>query len=231
VRIGILSGRALSDLRVKVPVPNAIHAGCHGLEVTGPGLAFRHPGAEMRRPMLQAIAGELGLRVGAIAGARVEFKGLAVAVHYRGVPHGQGARLAGALGQVVRPHRAQIELLRGKKVVEILPKVRWNKGACALWIRDRVRDEIPAPLTMLYAGDDRTEERAFRLLSGDAVTARVGAPRGRTAAIYRLRSMVDVHGLLSVLADEIGRTSTQPFTSGKSSIKMVVFAVPVNGYP
>jgi hypothetical protein len=41
---------------------------------------------------------------------------------------------------------------------------------------------------------------------------------------------MDVHGLLSVLADEVGGMPAPLFTMGKSSTKMVVFAVPANGH-
>lgn len=56
VCLGILSGRSLSDLRARVGIREAIYAGCHGLELEGPGFSFRHPEAEGQRESIGALA-------------------------------------------------------------------------------------------------------------------------------------------------------------------------------
>lgn len=203
VRVGILSGRGLADLRALVGAPEVICAGCHGLEVDGPGVTFRHPGVERHRRTLAAIADALRLRLGPIRGARVEHKGLAVAVHYREVDPGALARLEIVLERLVHPRRNDLRLLRGKRVLELLPRVGWNKGECALWIRDHAFQAVPSGVTVLYMGDDRTDEIAFEVLAGKAVTVRVGPGRALTAARYRLADVTEVHRLLSALAGEV----------------------------
>ena len=45
IHLAFVSGRDLADLRGRVGVADAIYAGCHGLEIEGPGLRFRHPEA------------------------------------------------------------------------------------------------------------------------------------------------------------------------------------------
>ena len=43
--VAILSGRSLSDIRKRVPIKDIYHAGSHGLEISGPGIRYVHPGA------------------------------------------------------------------------------------------------------------------------------------------------------------------------------------------
>ena len=198
-RIGILSGRALRDLRARVGVPEVIYAGCHGLEVEGPDISFRHPEAEAQGETLKAVTRVLGLHAGSIPGARLEPKGLAVAVHYRTVPPGAVARLQAQVERTIREQGSRLQILRGHKVMEILPRVRWNKGDCALWIRDQVLLRLPPLLMMLYMGDDWTDELAFQALSGKAITVRVGSAWARSSAVYQFHEVADVHRLLSAL--------------------------------
>src|SRR5256885_5930374 len=107
VRVGVLSGRSLGDVRARVGVPELIYAGCHGLEAEGRGIAFRHPEAERQRARLADLAGELRARVGSLPGASVEDKGLAIGLHYRNAAPDAAERLAleaaRALGGTARP--------------------------------------------------------------------------------------------------------------------------------
>lgn len=204
IRVGILSGRRLSDLRARVGVPGLIYGGSHGLEVEMPGLSFRHPEAEAQRPTLRAVARTLALRAHRLPGVRVEPKTFSVAVHYRNAAPASVPRLTAEIARTIREYPARLRTLHGKKVIEILPRVRWNKGECALWIRDQVVTDGVTTVRMLYMGDDRTDELAFEVLTGKALTVRVGSDRARTAAAYRLARVSDVHRLLSALAGEVG---------------------------
>jgi trehalose-6-phosphatase len=53
---------------------------------------------------------------------------------------------------------------------------------------------------VIYAGDDQTDEDAFRFLSGLATTFRVGSPDSATAATRRLPNVDAVRSLLGWLA-------------------------------
>ena len=184
VRVGIVSGRQLDDLRTRVGLPDVIYAGCHGLEIHGPAIAFRNAAADARRGALNAVACDLRERVSSIPGVVVEPKGLAVAVHYRRAAPGSVGRLEAEL--------------------EILPRIDWDKGRCALRIRDYVASTARSPVTTLYLGDDATDELAFWALDGRAITARVGGGP-ISFAPNRLRDVEEVHRLLSGLAAEVQR--------------------------
>lgn len=203
VRVGIVSGRQLDDLRARVGLTDVIYAGCHGLEIHGPSIAFRNVAADARRGALTAVARDLRERVRSIPGVVVEPKGLAVAVHYRRVAPVRVRRLEAEVDRVTGP-ASELTFVRGKKVFEILPRIGWDKGRCALRIRDSVASMARSPVTTLYLGDDATDELAFWALDGGAITARVGGSPVSFAP-NRLRDVEEVHRLLSALAAEVGR--------------------------
>jgi len=202
-RVGIVSGRQLDDLRTRVGLPDVIYAGCHGLEIHGPAIAFRSATAEARRGALTSVACDLRARVASIPGVVVEPKGLAVAVHYRRAGSGSVRRLEAELERMTGLD-TELTLWRGKKVFEIMPRIGWNKGRCALRIQDAVAATAESPVTTLYLGDDASDELAFWALDGRAITARVGGGQASFAP-NRLRDVEEVHRLLSALATEVQR--------------------------
>ncbi|MGH7355493.1 MAG: trehalose-phosphatase, partial [Candidatus Rokuibacteriota bacterium] len=72
VQVAVVSGRALRDLRARVRVAGVVYGGCHGLEIAGPGLRFRHPRA--RAASVARVNRRLVTGAQAIPGARVEWK-------------------------------------------------------------------------------------------------------------------------------------------------------------
>jgi trehalose 6-phosphate phosphatase len=205
-RVGILSGRALDDIRRRVGLPELIYGGCHGLEVDGPGVAFRHPEAERHRARLAELVDELRGRLAELPGVRVESKGLAVALHYRNAPPGTAERLSRVAAQSLR-RSPDLTLLRGKKVIEILPAVGWDKGECARWIRERVFGAATGDVATLYLGDDETDEHAFAALASSSITVRVGAHAVRSHAAHRVRGVADVARLVGALARQAGEAA------------------------
>lgn len=209
IRVAVMSGRALDDVRRRVGVGGLIYAGCHGLEVAGGGLRFVHPAAHAGRAALSVVAEALAPCPMAIPGTLVEVKGLAVAVHYRHVAVDEVPLVEWEVSQAVsqamrRRPDARLHILRGNRVLEVLPEVGWYKGECALWIRRQILSEAREPVMLLYVGDEGTDERAFRVLADQAVTVRVGSPGATTAATYRLTDGHHVLRLLSALAEEYG---------------------------
>ena len=199
--VSVISGRGVEDLRARVTIPEVIYAGCHGLEILGPGLEFRHPDAVAQQSMLWAVGETLARRAPAVSGMRVEAKGLAVAVHYRHVAADEIRRVEIELARAIREQGSRLKIFHGTKVIEVLPQVAWTKGECARWIRERVQSASPGPALWLYLGDDWTDEHAFEVLSGLALTIRVGDAVPASKAAYRLRDVTEVQQLLTALAE------------------------------
>jgi len=202
--VAVISGRGLEDLRTRVGVPEVIYAGCHGLEIMGPGLEFRHPDALAQQSMLWAVGQILVRRAPAVSGMRVEPKGLAVAVHYRHVPPDEIRRVEIELARAIREQGSRLKIFHGTKVIEVLPQVAWTKGECARFIQEHVLPSgsgpaLSPPLWM-YLGDDWTDEHAFEVLSGLALTVRVGDLVPSSKAAYRLKDVAEVRELLAAMA-------------------------------
>lgn len=186
VRLVVLSGRSLADLRHRVGVPGAVYGGCHGLEIAGRGLRFVHPGARAGAGAVRRAARALGRGARTIPGALVEDKRFAVSLHYRRVPRARRPA-ALALAAAVRRSVPGLAVIVGKDVHEFLPRIGWDKGRAARWIVRRLRPTLPAaarPPLLVFAGDDTTDEAAFAALRPRGVTVRVGARPG--GAAYRV---------------------------------------------
>ncbi|MGH7348894.1 MAG: trehalose-phosphatase, partial [Candidatus Rokuibacteriota bacterium] len=202
-RVAVISGRGLEDLRARVALGDVIYAGCHGLEVAGPNLAFRHPDALAQQPMLGAVGDILVRRAPSVSGMRVEPKGLAVAVHYRHVAADEIRRVEIELARAIQGQGGRLKIFHGSKVIEVLPQVAWTKGECARWIQERLQASLPGPALWFYLGDDWTDEQAFEVLSGQALTIRVGDAVPMSKAAYRLRDVSEVQQLLALLAEGV----------------------------
>jgi trehalose-phosphatase len=204
VRLAIVSGRDLGDVTARVGVAGAVYAGCHGLQVDGPGIAFSHPEAVAQQRTVQALGAALAQRVAGIDGVRVEPKRLGITVHYRDVSD-EARRLVGVeLEQAIEHEGGRLKIFHGTKAIEILPQVDWSKGHCAKQLRRWALQTLPKPMLSVYMGDDWTDELAFEALLGQAITVRVGSPGIVSRATYRLDDVDAVHELLERLATVVG---------------------------
>jgi trehalose-phosphatase len=177
-----------------------VYAGCHGLEIEGAGLSFRHP--RIRLASVVAARAALGAGAAAIPGAFVEFKRLAVSLHYRHVPPARRRAVRELAAHVLR-RVPSLTLISGREVFEFVPRVGWTKGEAARWIGLRaVRALRPRRATILYAGDDTTDEAAFAALKTRAVTVRVGW--GPSVADYRVADVRGMQALLRRVAIALG---------------------------
>jgi trehalose-phosphatase len=200
VRVGFVSGRDLADLQARVAVFDAIYAGCYGLEIEGPGMRFAHPDAEAQRETLSAITCELLRRACMVPGMRVEPKRFGLAVHYRHVAPDQMERVETEVARAMLRDGSRLKIFHGAQVIEIQPQVGWTKGDCVLWIREAVKRASGQRLTVVYIGDDWTDEPAFQVLVGQALTISVGDRVPASRATHRIADVAGVRQLLSALA-------------------------------
>lgn len=199
-RVGIVSGRSLAALKRLVRIPGAAYAGCHGLELAWRGVRFRHPGAVALAPLLRRIAGELLRRTSRLSGVLVEPKGLTVGLHYRLASPRDVPALRRIIDEILASAPA-LELLAGKKVLELRPHVAWGKGQAVQLLRSLLAGSLRRRALTIYLGDDATDEEVFRALRGKAICVAVG--RRRTRAAYRLSGSAAVERLLASLAETL----------------------------
>lgn len=199
--LAIISGRALRDLKERVGIPGLYYAGNHGLEIEGPGVDEVHEEATRARPHIVACVETLDPILTAAPGSILEDKGLTISIHYRQVADPAAVE---RIRDHLLAHCAEepaLQIFEGKKVFEIRPAVDWDKGRATEFLLDTLARENGATLPALFVGDDRTDEDAFRALSGrgDGVIV-APSPPPDTAATSFVHSPAEVVTLLEYLA-------------------------------
>ncbi len=167
----IITGRRLADLEILLNLPlNAV--GMHGAQegVIG-GDVHLHiaPDVEEKLRRLRAALPD-------IPGLRLEEKGPAFALHYRGAPNED--RMVSALKTWAADVPEGIDAIWGKKVLEMRP-AGVTKGTAVRRLAKQHPGRMP-----VFLGDDVTDEEAFEALGDEAVTIKVGPEP--TRARYRL---------------------------------------------
>jgi trehalose 6-phosphate phosphatase len=205
--VGIVSGRALADVRERAGLEGVVYGGSFGVEIEGRGVRFVEPSAAaLARDLHEAVAA-LRARLQAIPHARVEDKRYTATVHVQGAGAGERARV----GEIVRAVAGSAGLFRvqvTRDAFDILPRNGWHKGAAARWIRRELRLDHAL---VICAGDDATDEEAFAALQ-DQVTIKVGT--GATRAAYRASTPADLWTLLAHLDEAIAEKAAGAPDSG-----------------
>lgn len=137
--VACVSGRAGADASRLVGVEGVEYVGNHGLELD---------------PRARELAGEIARFRNAV-GLPVEDKTLSLTYHYREAEDEQAAR-AQLEAVAERAGAAGLEARWGRKVLEIRPPVRADKGTAVRALLERSGARLG-----LYAGDDTTDLDAF----------------------------------------------------------------------
>lgn len=196
ISLAIISGRAISDLRFRVGLENLIYAGNHGLEINGPGLDFIEPVAAERLKALGELSRHLRVRLHEIPGVEVENKVLSASVHFRRAAASSLAEIRQAVHDAVIFDGHPFQITEGRKVLEIRPRVGWDKGMAVRWIQQTSGHPGALPV---YLGDDSTDEDAFLALP-EGITVSIGKIR-ETSAQYYLERQEMVSGFLIWLSE------------------------------
>jgi len=127
----------------------------------------------------------------------IERKGLTASVHLRRVAEGREAAVIAAVRRAVEPVAKFVVMRAGEKILELLPRVNWNKGKAARMILQTVGAR--SGVLPVCVGDDVTDEDLFREFPM-GVTVRVGECR-TTAARFFVESPDETLSLLERIGD------------------------------
>lgn len=212
--LGVISGRALADLKDKVGVSDIIYAGNHGLEIEGPGISFVDPLAEEFRSILRLMHHVLSQALGRIKGVLVEDKGLTLSVHYRQVAANKSTEVKNIFDRIAQGAETlgKIKITSGKKVYEIRPALAWDKGkAIKMLMKMYGKGGRKSQLLPVYIGDDVTDEDGFKVIENyeNGISVFVGERDHPSSACYFLESPAEVATFLSMLLEQVQRDSRQ----------------------
>lgn len=187
VTVAVVSGRPLVDLVGQFGLPTAFQlVGSHGAEL---GTSVPLDAGEQHR--LDDVRRILAAVVVDTPGARLEDKPVAAALHVRGVD-ADPAATALSRARVALSGMPGITVHEGHCVLEVAVRLV-NKTAAVALLRERL-----APATIVFIGDDASDEAAFASLTDADVAVKVGP--GPTVARWRLPSPFAVVELLALLA-------------------------------
>jgi trehalose-phosphatase len=194
--VALVSGRSARDARRVVGVDGVWAVGNHGAEVLSAfGEITVDPDVPRYAAAIADAARSLVPVVGEISGAVVENKTWTLSVHYRNADPASIPRLRSAVEAIATRH--ELRMTDGKKIFEIRPPVRVDKGTAVARLADQLGAHGP-DASLLFAGDDVTDEDAFRLLRAEyphAVTIHVGDD-AETSAEFTISTVDDMRAVL-----------------------------------
>jgi trehalose-phosphatase len=192
VKVALISGRSLQDLRRRCPLRGAYLVGIHGLSSTVKGVGL--PAVEARRWRGTLRQARQALQSLALRrhGIRIENKGLGLALHLGRAPRRHWAkRVTAALTGLA------VELQLGLRVLELRPPGHHGKGLALRSLADACVPGWRRRGACLFAGDDATDEDAFKALKKmgpRALGLKIGP--GRSAAQGRVKGPQQFWALL-----------------------------------
>ncbi len=201
VFVALVSGRAAPDARRMVGVSNVWVLGNHGAEsITPSGEANVDPLVAPYEVAIAQARATLETLLAPVTGVIVEDKRWTLSVHYRQADQQIVPRLRSTVEGVAVQHGLRVH--DGKMVFEVRPPVRVDKGTAVIGLADRLGGLVHGA-SLLFIGDDRTDEDAFRLLRQrvpHAVTVRVADESAETAAEFLADDPPAVRRFLELVA-------------------------------
>lgn len=206
----IVTGRCRKKVYSFVRLAGLYYAGSHGMDIKGPsknnckyekgGVLFQ-PASEFL-PMIDEVYNVLLERTKSIPGAKVENNKFCVSVHFRCVEEKMWAILVEQVRSVLNDY-PKLRLTQGRKVLEIRPTIKWDKGKALEFLLESLGYANSTDVFPVYIGDDRTDEDAFKVLRnrGQGLGILVSKVPKETNASYSLQEPKEVKDFLRRLVE------------------------------
>lgn len=207
----IVTGRCRAKVYNFVKLSELYYAGSHGMDIKGPTQGHRYrkgnqtvlcqPAREFL-PMIDEVYKTLLEKTKSIPGAMVENNKFCLSVHYRCVEEKRWAELAVQVKTVLKDY-PKLKLTQGRKVLEIRPTIKWDKGNALEFLLESLGYANSDDVLPIYIGDDRTDEDAFKVLRkrGQGFGILVSKVPKETNASYTLQEPYEVMCFLKRLVE------------------------------
>ncbi|CAL9052648.1 unnamed protein product [Musa banksii] len=199
----IVSGRCTEKVSSFVKLSELHYAGSHGMDIKGPNNGPKHPKAMAQNvlfqpaseflPMIHEVYKSLVETTKSIPGSRVENNKFCLSVHFRCVDEKKWCLLAEKVRSVIMDY-PKLRLTHGRKVLEIRPTIKWDKGKALEFLLESLGFDGCHDVFPFYIGDDRTDEDAFKVLRdrGQGLGILVTKIAKETNASFSLREPAEV---------------------------------------
>uniref|UniRef100_A0A5B7AQ92 Trehalose 6-phosphate phosphatase n=1 Tax=Davidia involucrata TaxID=16924 RepID=A0A5B7AQ92_DAVIN len=169
----IVSGRCRDKVYNFVRLAELYYAGSHGMDIKGPSKGSKYkkgthqavlcqPASEFL-PMIDQVYEALVEKTKSTPGAKVENNKFCLSVHFRCVDEKKWSELAQEVKSVLKEY-PKLRLTQGRKVLEIRPSIKWDKGKALEFLLESLGYANCTDVFPVYIGDDRTDEDAFKVL-------------------------------------------------------------------
>ncbi|KAL9329586.1 hypothetical protein ACSQ67_004589 [Phaseolus vulgaris] len=170
----IVTGRCRDKVYNFVRLAELYYAGSHGMDIQGPTRDSKYsnkdkgepllfqPASEFL-PMIDEVYNQLVEKMKSIPGARVENNKFCASVHFRCVDEKKWSELAQEVRSVLKEY-PKLRLNQGRKVLEIRPSIKWDKGKALEFLLESLGFANCNDVFPVYIGDDKTDEDAFMKL-------------------------------------------------------------------
>ncbi|KAG1342387.1 Trehalose 6-phosphate phosphatase [Cocos nucifera] len=208
----IVSGRCRDKVYNFVRLAELYYAGSHGMDIKGPARGPRYMKAKAKAvffqpageflPMIHEVYKVLLEKTKSTPGAKVENNKFCVSVHYRCVDEKSWSGLAEQVKSVLKEY-PKLRLTQGRKVLEIRPTIKWDKGKALEFLLESLGFADCNDVLPVYIGDDRTDEDAFKVLRdrGQGFGILVSKFPKETNASYSLQEPSEVMDFLLRLVE------------------------------
>ncbi len=193
VRVTIVTGRSMKDIRSILPFENIRIVANHGFHMYLDGEEWIHPDAELSVLNMQQTKEELQHLLEPYKGIFVEDKKYTLSIHYRNALVRDIPEITKITQKTALSFNEKFIITEGKEVMEIRPPVNWGKGHAVSKILKA--HKYPALSLKVYIGDDMTDEDAFQVLKSTGITIHVGKTNETMAQYY----VSDVDEVLQIL--------------------------------
>jgi trehalose-phosphatase len=198
VHLIIVTGRSLSDIQRLIPAEKIGFVANHGFQILVHNEEWIHPDAIHAMQIFDRLYSILRNRLEVFPQAYVENKQFTLSIHYRNVTRDKVPFLKSIVRKTILYYYPKLKITQGKEVLEVRPHTHWGKGKAILEVLKTIKPSHNS--LILFVGDDRTDEDAFKAIRSRGITIRVGKSTTTKAEFY-VKDVQEVIRMLKTIVE------------------------------